>query len=70
MRGAKHVAESIRNIIASHHFIFEREQIAVTASLGVAELDDSLAMPEAFIQIADERLYRAKNGGRNRVIAE
>lgn len=69
-RGTRHVAESIRGIIASHHFHFEREQIAVTASLGVAELDDSIAVPEAFIQIADERLYRAKHGGRNRVVAE
>jgi diguanylate cyclase (GGDEF)-like protein len=50
--------------------MFERQQLSVTASLGVAEFDESLAMPEEFIQIADQRLYRAKNGGRNRVIIE
>jgi two-component system cell cycle response regulator len=70
LRGTHHVAESIRAIISAHPFVFEREQIAVTASLGVAELDDAISTPEAFIQLADERLYRAKHGGRNRVVAE
>lgn len=70
LQGAARLAESIRHLIASHYFMFERQQLSVTASLGVAEFDESLAMPEEFIQIADQRLYRAKNGGRNRVIIE
>jgi diguanylate cyclase (GGDEF)-like protein len=70
LRGTRHVAESVRGIIASHAFVFERERIAVTASFGVAELDDSLSLPESFIQLADERLYRAKSSGRNRVVSE
>jgi two-component system cell cycle response regulator len=67
--GATRVAESLRGILAGHPFAFEREPIAVTASFGVASLDDHIASAEDFIQRADERLYRAKHGGRNRVVA-
>jgi len=40
----------------------------VTLSIGVAELDDSMAGFEALYRMADEALYRAKNSGRNRVV--
>jgi diguanylate cyclase (GGDEF)-like protein len=39
----------------------------VTVSLGVAELGRSDATPEAWLRRADAALYRAKEGGRNRV---
>jgi diguanylate cyclase (GGDEF)-like protein len=39
----------------------------VTVSAGVAGLADSLASPEELFELADRALYRAKEGGRNRV---
>jgi PleD family two-component response regulator len=42
----------------------------VTISVGYAsldELEDKARGPEALMRLADERLYRAKTDGRNRV---
>jgi diguanylate cyclase (GGDEF)-like protein len=44
-----------------------RPQIAVTVSIGAAESNGRQDAPEAVVQAADQALYRAKNGGRNRV---
>jgi diguanylate cyclase (GGDEF)-like protein len=41
--------------------------LSVTVSIGVAGRNDMLNMPEKVIKAADEALYRAKEGGRNRV---
>lgn len=40
-----------------------------TVSLGVAELDVGMADGDAMLEVADRRLYAAKHGGRNRVVA-
>lgn len=42
--------------------------LSVTVSIGVAERDDTLIRPTLVIRAADEALYRAKRGGRNRVM--
>jgi diguanylate cyclase (GGDEF)-like protein len=39
----------------------------VTVSGGVAALDDTLSAPEQVFELADQALYRAKAGGRNRI---
>jgi diguanylate cyclase (GGDEF)-like protein len=44
-----------------------RRRLAVTVSIGVASTDGTSGKPEAVVQAADEALYRAKQGGRNRV---
>lgn len=41
--------------------------VSVTISIGVAERNDRLTLPDEVIQAADKALYRAKNRGRNRV---
>ena len=43
------------------------EQLSVTVSVGAAQPSELLTTPEAVIRAADEALYRAKEGGRNRV---
>ena len=44
-----------------------RKQITVTVSIGAAEPDGKASAAEQVIQAADKALYRAKDGGRNRV---
>jgi diguanylate cyclase (GGDEF)-like protein len=43
------------------------DRLSVTVSIGVAEPSTRNRQPEQVIQSADQALYRAKNGGRNRV---
>jgi diguanylate cyclase (GGDEF)-like protein len=45
-----------------------RGRVAITVSIGVAEPDADSAEPEDVIRAADQALYRAKRGGRNRVV--
>lgn len=62
------VMEKVRSIIENQNFIYEDKKIDVTVSIGVTEkIEVSL---EKSIQNADEMLYKAKESGRNRVIAE
>jgi diguanylate cyclase (GGDEF)-like protein len=44
-----------------------RRRIAVTVSIGVAGSDGAATKPDDVVQLADDALYRAKQGGRNQV---
>ena len=43
------------------------QTLSVTVSIGVAQNGQRLGSPPAVIKAADQALYRAKEGGRNRV---
>ncbi len=66
--GALTFAERIRSGVEQKRFIFEDKLYPVTISVGVAftEGEESLSATE-LIARADERLYQAKEAGRNRV---
>lgn len=64
---ARIVAEGIRCNVEQHMFCFENEQIRITMSFGVKELDGSTTL-EANVEDADSKLYEAKTSGRNCVI--
>jgi diguanylate cyclase (GGDEF)-like protein len=64
--GAIVVAERIRTAVAAAPAVFEDQTIAVTISVGVAELG-VFGTAESLLGEADEALYLSKNGGRNRV---
>lgn len=66
---AKNVAERIRQTIMDSVCNFEDKKIRMTMSFGVSEISAELSL-EDNIKIVDKRLYRAKETGRNRVIAD
>lgn len=64
--GAKQIADRLRRAIEAYPFVYDRQEIAVTASLGIATLkarDDS----DCLFKKADAALYQAKEAGRNQV---
>ena len=62
------VFEDLCNAVGQHKLNLKSDVMKVTVSIGVCTtVHDSL---EKMIRIADEELYQAKNGGRNRVVVE
>ena len=66
---AAEIAERMRLLVKESVCKFEDLEIKVTMSFGVTCLDKSLSI-EDNIKVADERLYHAKERGRNIVISE
>lgn len=66
---AKVLAERIKRSMAEKPFFYEENHAGgyLTLSIGVAAFSDDACDPQGLIKKADEALYRAKNGGRNRV---
>jgi diguanylate cyclase (GGDEF)-like protein len=74
VRGIEHknaqvMGNRIRLWVERLEIPWESRMIRVTVSVGVASLSECgpKALPEALVALADERLYAAKAGGRNRV---
>ena len=62
------IAERIRTTIADRPFYFQNHVIPVTVSIGIAVFgQNNFQSVEEFIAHADDRLYRSKTNGRNRV---
>ena len=66
---AKILAEKIRALVEATTFEFEDNIIPVTVSMGLSQMGKKDKESDAFIKTADEKLYEAKEGGRNRVVA-
>jgi len=62
--------EKIRRFFDQNFFNYEGVKISVTVSLGVATLGPEENVPDLMVLRADEALYRAKTGGRNRTCVE
>ena len=67
--GAFQFAEALRQRFADLDHVLDGVTLKRTASLGVASRDGQEELPnaEGLLKLADEALYRAKQGGRNRV---
>jgi len=73
-----HLGEKLRRLIDGEPFVFDNISIPVTMSMGVSDLleyreavaalGDPELNPFAFVKISDDRLYVAKQSGRNRVV--
>ena len=60
-------AEEIRKTVKNKPLVLRRHTAKITVSLGLATYPEDAMHEEALIKIADERLYKAKDGGRDRV---
>ncbi len=58
--------DSLRSVIANSHVLIEGEKLSVTVSIGVTT--EPLDSIDEMLNAADERLYEAKNNGRNRIV--
>ena len=68
LEAAAEKAESIRKIIEENDCVTDQYTVHHTMSFGVAEIDRSNTI-EGNISVADEKLYTAKETGRNRVVS-
>lgn len=64
--GAKIFCEKIRSHVEQAYFMYQDERIDVHVSIGVAQRSDYSSL-KTLMKGSDERLYDAKNKGRNRV---
>lgn len=58
--------DSLRSVIANSHVLIEGEKLSVTVSIGITT--EPLDSIDEMLNAADERLYEAKNNGRNRIM--
>lgn len=63
------VAEDLRNSFENFDWTGVAANLRVTASIGVASLDEVDHDPLKLLDLADRRLYAAKRAGRNRIIS-
>jgi len=63
------VLERIRDGIASHPWAPVTDGVKVTASVGVASTPEDGLERACLLELADKKLYRAKEYGRNQVVA-
>ncbi len=67
-KGALEVAERLREVFAEHTFLRGPHQALVTVSIGVSAFpEDHVKHGSELVDLADQALFRAKAGGRNRV---
>jgi len=68
---AQVLCERLRASVEAHNFQVKGQAVKVTVSLGLswAQVDTEIGETD-LIQRADEALYRAKEGGRNRLVCQ
>ncbi|HEM55534.1 MAG TPA: GGDEF domain-containing protein [Thermodesulfobium narugense] len=65
------IAERIRSTIEQSALDIEGKQLKITASFGLATYDDDkVESTERLLKLADERLYKAKKSGKNKVVKD
>jgi diguanylate cyclase (GGDEF)-like protein len=68
-RGAQAIAERIRKVVGATTHPSDHGSVQVTVSIGLATWPGPGESAEAVLEAADRALYRAKQDGRNRVVA-
>ena len=60
-------ADRLREVLSQQTFVHQERPIRTTISMGISHFPEDGSKLEQLIQAADERLYRAKREGKNRV---
>jgi len=68
IEGARHVAERVRAAIERNHVAAGEFDGSVTPTLGAATRTSGVLSVDALLRLADEAVYEAKAGGRNRTV--
>lgn len=61
--------ERLREKISQHKFCYNNEEVHITISIGVSENLEYIENQKDFVECADKALYKAKQDGRNKVVA-
>jgi len=67
---ALQVLRELTNLIKNYSPVVDENIIKITVSIGVSEFPLEALSKSQIIRVADERLYKAKNEGRDRIIYE
>ncbi|NCQ59384.1 MAG: GGDEF domain-containing protein [Myxococcales bacterium] len=67
LEGAVGLARKMNALIDDSRFEFENTAMDITISLGVATWQEGMTVGDELVKRADEKLYEAKDSGRNRV---
>ncbi|MFQ3675262.1 MAG: GGDEF domain-containing protein, partial [Endomicrobiia bacterium] len=62
------IAEKIRIYIEKNKFLYDNKEINVTISCGISNFPSDSDVLDKLIEISDNRLYKAKNSGRKKLI--
>jgi len=62
------VAERIRKLIENTRFVYHKQEISLTVSIGVTEIQESDSSQEHVFNRVDKAMYKAKKKGRNLVV--
>jgi|YelNatPaOPRAMG01_1025707.scaffolds.fasta_scaffold13971_2 diguanylate cyclase (GGDEF)-like protein len=69
LQDAKLICNRLLKVIRDHSTIYEGNSISVTVSIGLASNENKdIANAESLIKLADEKLYLAKEKGRNQIV--
>ena len=60
-------AEKVRRVVESHKFVYDGNELPVTASIGVSDYRSGINNGTDLFKRADEAVYKSKEGGRNQV---
>ena len=66
--GARQAAEKIRQTIEKIEFLYKKEKVKVTVSIGVSQARPEDTSHQQIFERADIAVYKAKEQGRNRVV--
>ena len=61
------IAEEVRARLEDRPYSLRREEIRMTVSIGLSTMPEDALDRDVLMQLADQALYEAKKGGRNRV---
>jgi diguanylate cyclase (GGDEF)-like protein len=67
LQSAAAVAERLRKLIENTRFIYHKQEISFSVSIGVTEILDSDQSQETVFNRVDKAMYKAKKAGKNQV---